>query len=549
MEQAGVTVIGPGAETLARTGDKLQAKKLASECDVPVLPAMAHSTSDMSEIRAFVKEAGYPVMIKAVDGGGGRGIRLVRRDEDLESGVRGATNESPSKTVFLEKAAIDGFHHIEIQVVGDGNEVQHLWERDCSVQRRFQKVVEIAPSLFRNRDLIQKVVDAALRMAKATRYRYLGTVEFLVNEPQNKFYFLEINPRLQVEHTITESISGVDLVQTQLRIAQGFSLADLGLGRPAPPKNHSIQLRICSEDPKRDFSLSTGKITEFSVPSGHGVRVDTHVDMAGPGSVVIGANFDNLLAKVIVTASSWEATVFKARRVVEDTKISGVTTNLDLLRGIVAHDDFLGGHIDTQWLEKNIDSSMKLGENISQSIQKAPATQTAQSSMPNIPTSNLLFRRGDAWSVKLEPLKSSNQQPQQHHIQLKRVLQNDFPSSLSAEVEYTTQSSSAEYRMQISTTNTTASALTSSHRRADTNNPRHIVLPLSGKLIEVMVEPGEMVAENQVVAFVKQMKMELEVRSPRAGRAKWVLEMEDEEEDVAEGILLVELEEELKGKL
>jgi biotin carboxyl carrier protein len=160
-----------------------------------------------------------------------------------------------------------------------------------------------------------------------------------------------------------------------------------------------------------------------------------------------------------------------------------------------------------------------------------------------------LFRPGDAWSITLEPLSSQRETQQQHHIQLTRVLQNDFPASISAEVQYSTPSSSTAYRVKLETTNTTASALVSSHRRGDPRNPRHIVLPLSGKLIEVLVLPGDIIEENQVVAFVKQMKMELEVRSPRAGRAQWVYEMEEEEEDVAEGILLVELEEELRGKL
>ncbi|GAB1213195.1 hypothetical protein ATERTT37_002344 [Aspergillus terreus] len=553
MQEAGITVIGPGPVTLARTGDKLQAKQLAMECNVPVLPAMERPTADATEIRAFARRVGYPVMIKAVDGGGGRGIRLVRRDEELENAVRGAMGESPSQTVFVEKAAVDGYHHIEVQVVGDGTDVRHLWERDCSVQRRFQKVVEIAPSLMQNRPLIQQAVDAALRMARAINYRSLGTVEFLVHEQQKEFYFLEINPRLQVEHTITENVTGFDLVQTQLRLAQGQTLAQVGLGTnpPTPVNTHSIQLRLCSEDPRRNFSLSLGKVTEFSVPGGHGVRIDTHVDMSGAVPVVVGANFDNLLAKIIVTASSWEAVVFKARRVLTDTRIAGVHTNLDLLRGIVAQDDFLSGRIDTQWLEAHLQVSLDQGEKISQSVRRDRSTQPSRTSaIPSMPASSLLFRGGDAWSIKLEPLTGSDQSPQQHHFQLKRVLQNDFPSSLAAEIEYTTPTSATAYKLHLATTSTAANALvSSSHRRGDPKNPRHIVLPLSGKLIEVLVGPGEVVAENQVLAFVKQMKMELEVRSPRAGRAGWVYEMEDEEEDVAEGMLLVELEEDLRGKL
>lgn len=564
--EAGATVIGPGWDTLARTGDKLQAKQLAEECDVPVLGAINNPTSDLQVIRGFAKQAGYPVMIKAVDGGGGRGIRLVREDSELENAVDRAIGESPSRSVFVEKAAVDGFHHVEIQVIGDGTgQVRHLWERDCSVQRRFQKIVECAPALMSNRSLVSKVIDAALRIASQIKYLSLGTFEFLVSERRSEFYFLEINPRLQVEHTITECITGVDLVQTQLLLAQGLSLHQIGFEDEANPeakppgKSFSIQLRLCAEDPRNNFSLSIGKVTGFSVPSGNGIRLDTNVDTSGASPAIVGAHFDNLLAKIIVTGSSWEATVRKAQRVLSDSKISGVKTNIDLLRGIVAHQDFLAGQVDTQWLRANLEPVLSLGESVSTSLSNAGSPTTGAQSTPqqSVPSSNLLFRRGDAWSITLEPLQKGSSRQQEkvsHHLQLSRVLRNEFPTSLAAEIEYTTPSSQSAipYKLQLAATNTAASALvSSSHRRGDMNNPKHVVLPLSGKLIEVLVSEGDDITENQVVAFVKQMKMELEVRSSRAGRVKWVYEMEDEEEDVAEGMLLAELEDrvEVKGKL
>lgn len=566
--EAGVTVIGPGPETLARTGDKLQAKQLAQQCGVPVLNAITQPTSDVRDIRNFANQTGYPVMIKAVDGGGGRGIRLVREDAELDSAVDRAIGESPSRSVFVEKAAVDGFHHVEIQVIGDGTgQVRHLWERDCSVQRRFQKIVECAPALVNNRNLLGKVIGSALRIASEIKYLSLGTFEFLVSEQRSEFYFLEINPRLQVEHTITECITGVDLVQTQLLLAQGLSFHELGFGDEPnaeanpPSKSFSIQLRLCAEDPRSNFSLSIGKVTDFSVPSGHGVRLDTNVDPTGSSPVIVGADFDNMLAKIIITGASWETTVRKAQRVLADSKISGVKTNIDLLRGIVAHQDFLAGQVDTQWLGANLEPVLALGESVSGSLKNSagPSAAGAQSvSQQSMPSSNLLFRRGDAWSITLEPLKKDSEQQEKatHHLQLTRVLRNEFPTSMAAEIEYTTPSSQSAipYRLQLAATNTAASALvSSSHRKGDMNNPRHVVLPLSGKLIEILVSEGEEIAENQVVAFVKQMKMELEVRSSRAGRAAWVYEMEDEEEDVAEGMLLVELEDkgrvEMKGKL
>lgn len=564
--EAGATVIGPGWETLARTGDKLQAKQLAEQCGVPVLRAIDRPTSDLQVIKGFANQAGYPVMIKAVDGGGGRGIRLARGEGELDNAVDRAIGESPSRSVFVEKAAIDGFHHVEIQVVGDGTgRVCHLWERDCSVQRRFQKIVECAPALVDNRSLVSKVIGSALKIAREIKYMSLGTFEFLVSARRPEFYFLEINPRLQVEHTITECIAGADLVQTQLLLAQGFPLHQLGFEDEAsaeadpPGKSFSIQLRLCAEDPRNNFSLSIGKVTEFSVPSGHGIRLDTNVDTSGSSPVIVGAHFDNLLAKIIVTGSSWAAAVRKAQRVLFDTKISGVKTNIDLLRGIVHHQDFLAGQIDTQWLGANLEPVLGLGESVSTSLSNAgpSATGGQSASQQSMPSSNLLFRRGDAWSITLEPLhkdQAKQQEKASHHLQLSRVLRNEFPASMAAEIEYTTPASQSAipYRLQLAATNTAASALvSSSHRRGDTNNPRHVVLPLSGKLIEVLVAEGDEIAENQVVAFVKQMKMELEVRSSRAGRVKWVHEMEDEEEDVAEGMLLAELEErvEVRGKL
>ncbi|PYH41757.1 putative pyruvate carboxylase [Aspergillus saccharolyticus JOP 1030-1] len=556
MHDAGITVVGPGWETLTRTGDKLQAKQLAVECGVPVLPATPHPTADIASIQRFAHEVHYPVMIKAVDGGGGRGIRLVREDNQLERAVQAAMAESPSRTVFVEKAAVDGFRHVEVQIIGDGHDVCELGERDCSVQRRFQKVVELAPSLIHDRALVQEVLDAALRMARAIHYRSLGTVEFLVDEQQSRFYFLEINPRLQVEHTITETIHGIDLVQAQLQLAQGHTLAQIGQVSASleKPRLFAMQLRLCAEDPHHNFSLSTGKVTEFRCPGGNGVRIDTHVDPTGASPTTVGTQFDNLLAKIIVTASSWEATVLRARRVLADTNIGGIRTNLDLLRGIAGHADFLSGRIDNQWLESHLPEVLHIGGNAGQSHRVAAPSGSKTSSLAGNPGSNPLLRGGDAWSVVLEPLPSTQQQPKgdlRHHLRLTRVLLNNFPSSLAAEVEYTTPTSSHAYRLQLAATATAASAVVSSaQRRGDIHNPRQIVLPLSGKLIEILVATGDLIAKDQVVAFLKQMKMEVEIRSPRAGRAQWVYEMEDEEDEVAEGMLLVELEDDsLKGKL
>ncbi|OJJ48929.1 hypothetical protein ASPZODRAFT_129257 [Penicilliopsis zonata CBS 506.65] len=549
-DEAQVVVIGPGREILAQTSDKLQARQLAMECGVPVLKAITSPTSNVNEIQAFASDAGYPVMIKAVDGGGGRGIRQVNNENEVAEAVNRAVRESPSQAVFVEKAAVNGYHHVEVQIVGDGTgSVQHLWERDCSVQRRFQKLIEVAPANIRNRKLLCAVIDSALGIARRIRYRSLGTFEYLVSEEREEFFFLEINPRLQVEHTVTESILGVDLVQMQLLLSQGASLDDLGLGTlpdpEIPPNSHSIQLRICAEDPRDNFALSIGTIKDFTLPTGHGVRVDTGNPLA------VGTEFDNLLAKLIVTAPTWEATVLKAQRALTDTNIGGVKTNISLLRAIVLHPDFLAGKIDTRWLESNLDQLISLSQSFyAHDLPLAgPRRERDSIQLSTVSSSSaLLLRKGDAWSITLKPLDDGPVQEQiQHHLRLKRVLRNGFPTSMAAEIEYTTPNaprSAIPYKIQLEATAASASiSMSSTYRRGDPGNPRHIVLPLSGKLVELNVSPGEDVVEGQVLAFVKQMKMELEVRSPRSGRVKWVLEPDETDADLAEGVLLVELDE------
>ncbi|OAP58166.1 hypothetical protein AYL99_07256 [Fonsecaea erecta] len=558
--EARCVVVGPGWEVLERTGDKLMAKALAAECGVPVLTAMESPTGRVEDVRRFAATVGYPLMIKAVDGGGGRGIRLVKGEDALDSAVQRCVAESPSRLVFAEQAAVEGYKHIEVQIVGDGRGgVTHLWERDCSVQRRFQKIVEVAPAPVSGQArtaVVAQVIDSAVRMAARLQYLGLGTWEYLVNVQQRKFFFLEINPRLQVEHTITECITGVDLVKQQLLLAQGRpSTADLRLGElraaDTVPPAASIQLRLCAEDPLAGFSLSIGKVSDVQFPSGNGVRVDSHLSRGG----VVGSDFDNMMAKIIVTASTWAECVSKARRALEETKVVGVKTNLNLLKAILTDSTFAAGAADTSWLEQNLDRLVPVGE------QLGSATEQRDTSLPSLSLSSTapgsavggastLFRKGDAWTLVLEnpsEKSSSGIKPPAHHLAISRVTRNEFPTALVADISYTVPGSTPRaYKMTMTSTTSSAGAAASTHRRGDPSRNTHIVLPMSGKLVEVLVDVGDEVRENDVIAFVKQMKMELEVRSPRAGRVKWVIEMENEEEgdDVAEGTLLVELEDE-----
>ncbi|OCK84644.1 hypothetical protein K432DRAFT_439914 [Lepidopterella palustris CBS 459.81] len=548
-EEAGAMVVGPGWGILASTGDKLRARLLAEESNVPVLPALQRSTNCVDDIRSFASQIGYPIMIKAVDGGGGRGIRLIHDEPSLAGAVNRAVEESPSRQIFAEKAAIDGFRHVEVQIIGDGHgNVRHLWERECSIQRRYQKVVEIAPSSISDRKLVAGAIRDALRMAREIKYFSLGTFEFLVNPSTKQYYFLEVNPRLQVEHTITESISMTDIVKIQLLLAQGVSLNDCGLSdiirQPEhPPPLHSIQLRITAENVQSNWSLSIGKIQSFQFPSGNGIRIDTH--LINRQSSIVSADFDSLLAKLIITASTWPDAVRKAQVALEETEINGVKTNLDILNGIISHPDFMAGNCDTQWLDKDQQALLKLGR---QALSYRPSGQGVSAHEPSSAIArqaNTLFRKGDAWSIALSPPNPPNNTPTPppHHLQLTRILRNEFPSSLTAEIVFTAPSASptkqpqsTPYTLTLASTTASSGAITSHHRRGNPSDPSHIVIPFPGKLVEVLVDEGDVLKEGDVVCVVQQMKMELEVRAPRGGRVVWVMEVEDGEE-VGEGVL------------
>ncbi|CAD0088949.1 unnamed protein product [Aureobasidium vineae] len=551
-EQANCMVIGPGHSILKTTGDKLEAKKLAAQYNVPVLQAMKKPSENLEDVREFASKVGFPVMIKAADGGGGRGIRLVNSAAELQTAVQRCIAESPSGKVFAEKAAVNGFKHIEVQIVGDGKGgVKHVWERDCSMQRRFQKIVEVAPAVVEDRSTVAQVIAAAIRMAQGIDYLGLGTFEFLVNVDKKEFYFLEINPRIQVEHTISESIAGVDLVHEQLLLAQGLTDHTTELPITAntkPPSKFSVQLRLCAEDPHADFSLSTGKITQARFPNGNGVRVDTHIVRGA----VVGSDFDNLLAKIIVTASSWPRVVAKARRALEDTEVVGVKTNLSLLRAVVADQAFESGTADNRWLEENIKRLLATGEKIGEGIQSLNAGLPAVDDSSDRPSSGgaaegAMLRKGDAWSLSLSPVEASREEaPQNHHLRIEKILRNDFPDSLSAVVTFSTSGAGSQtFQMSLESTSASQAAVDSRHKKGDAKNKAHIILPMNGKLVEMLVEEGEEVEEGQVIAFVRQMKMELEVRSPRSGTVTWTLELEDEEgDDVEQGVLLAVLRDE-----
>ncbi|KAM3068929.1 hypothetical protein ACMFMG_004104 [Clarireedia jacksonii] len=569
LAEANAIVIGPGYEILEQTGDKLKARQLALECDVPVLPALMQPTADVERLGVFAREVGYPVILKAVDGGGGRGIRIVGGEEELKGRLREAVRESPGGMVFAEKAALEGYRHVEVQIVGNGTgEVRELGERECSIQRRFQKVVEFAPCSVRNRGLVSQVVEAAVRMARRVNYFSLGTFEFLVSETVSppSFYFLEINPRIQVEHTITESLhQSLDLVKIQLLLAQGHTLSSLLPPSPhwnqsIQPSIHSLQLRLTAENPHQSFSVSPGKISFFEFPNGPGIRVDTHLHLHPSQTALplIGTDFDSLLAKIIITAPSWEDVIARAKVALEDTHVLGVQTNLSLLRAVIAHDDFVQQRCDTAWLERNLEGLLIRAKEFEKGMPKIMGTASATTVIPS--SGNVVLKPNDAWSIELTPEGNQKMQAVPYHIQISRIQENNFPDSLKANILFSTPSSSSSasqpqsYHLSLASSTSSSRAL-SSHKRGDPANPLHVNSPFPGRLIEVCVERGEEVVPGQTMFVLRQMKMEIDVRCKVGGKVAWILgqqkgEEEDEDDedeggneiDIGEGVLVVKLE-------
>ncbi len=350
--ESGITFIGPSPEAINAMGSKIKARDLAKSINVPVVPGTEGGVTDVKEALAFAKEAGYPVMIKASAGGGGRGLRVVRTDAELRENMEVASREALAAfgdgAVFLEKC-VERPHHIEFQILADkhGNTI-HLGERDCSIQRRHQKLIEIAPSLILTPRLRAEMGEAAIKIAKAVSYDNAGTVEFLLDQ-DGRYYFMEMNPRIQVEHTVTEQITAIDIVRNQISIAAGKPLdiqqSDVTL------QGHAIQCRINAEDPRNNFRPCTGTITAYLSPGGIGVRIDGAVYK----DYTVSPYYDALLAKLTVRGRTWEETVSRMRRSLGEYVLRGVKTTIPFMSAIMQDPDFLAGRFDTSYLDTHPD--------------------------------------------------------------------------------------------------------------------------------------------------------------------------------------------------
>ncbi|WP_373048887.1 acetyl-CoA carboxylase biotin carboxylase subunit [Vulgatibacter sp.] len=348
-QKAGIVFIGPPAEAMDAMGEKTQARRRMIEAGVPVVPGMAEPENDIGKARAFAENVGFPVMIKAAAGGGGKGMRRVDSLQEFEAAFGGAQREAANAfgddRVYIEKF-LEKPRHVEIQIFADshGNAV-HLFERECSVQRRHQKVIEETPSPIVDEQMRREMGEVAVRAAKAVNYLGAGTCEFLVDAHRN-FYFLEMNTRLQVEHPVTELRTGLDLVKWQLEVAAGGKLP---LAQDEiPSSGHAIEARINAEDPNKNFMPSPGKITYMRLPGGPGTRIDGGVY---PGYTV-PMTYDSMIAKLIVWAPTRDEAIDRLKRALSDYVVKGITTNIGYLRQIIEHPEFRSGDYDTTFLAR-----------------------------------------------------------------------------------------------------------------------------------------------------------------------------------------------------
>lgn len=346
-QENNIKFIGALPEQIDAMGDKSNAKQTMKDAGVPTIPGSDGLLESVEQAKKIAKDMGFPVIMKATAGGGGRGMRICRSNEDVESAWNTARKEAlaafGNDGMYMEKY-IEEPRHIEIQIAGDQfGKACHLSERDCSVQRRHQKLVEETPSPFMTKELRKKMGEAAIKAAKAVNYEGVGTVEFLVDKNRN-FYFMEMNTRIQVEHTITEEVINYDLIKEQIKIAAGMPIS----GKNYEPVGHAIQCRINAEDPLADFRPSPGKITEYHAPGGHGIRIDTHV-YAG---YVIPPYYDSMISKLITVAQTREEAITKMERALGEYIIGGVKTTIPFHQKLMQHPKFRDGKVTTKFLEE-----------------------------------------------------------------------------------------------------------------------------------------------------------------------------------------------------
>ena len=535
ISDAGVSWIGPTPDVISAMGDKLSAKKLMEAADIPTLPAI-QITPETDLVRA-ANEIGYPVLVKASAGGGGRGMRVVEKEADLQDSVDSAKREAGSSfgddTVFLEKW-LDSSRHVEIQIIGDkhGNLV-HCFERECSIQRRHQKIIEEAPSPAVSPEIREAMCNAALKAALSLGYSSAGTVEFLLSD--SEFYFLEVNARLQVEHPITEAIIGKDLVREQIRIAEGetlsFSQDDLEIN------GHAIEARLCAEDPNNDFLPSPGPVIIWQ-PSTQGMaRFDSGVESGS----VIAVEFDPMIAKVIVHAPTRREATARLARILETTQIQGLTTNRDFLVTTLRHRAFLAGDTTTDFIERI--SPARTREVTSDDLAEASIAIAIESQARNRATARVLKTMPSGWRNTILPFEIIDFQHlnEDCHVEYRsrrdgkfRVRIGDSPDELLV-TPYTCGNGLVDIdidgrrvRYEVDRQGMQWYVHGSSGDLQITELPRYpvsgvdemaggLTAPMPGAVLATEVNSGDKVSKGDLLLILEAMKMEHRITAPMNG--------------------------------
>lgn len=539
VADAGLTLIGPTPESIEAMGSKVEAKRRMEGAGVPLLPSIVVKDQSSVELVKACEQLGYPLLVKASAGGGGRGMRIVPGAEELPRALDAARQEAESAfgdaSVFLEPY-VEKPRHVEVQIFGDTHgTVVHLFERECSIQRRYQKVIEESPSVALDDELRSAMCKAAVRAGEAIGYVNAGTVEFLLT-PKREFYFLEVNTRLQVEHPVTECVTGLDLVRLQILVAQGHSLDDL-LG-DVSLTGHCIEARLYAEDPRHDFMPVSGRLQRFEFPEIEGLRIDAAVD----NNAEISPYYDSMLAKVIAYAPTRTEAAGKLARCLSRARIHGLRTNRELLVRTLGHEEFLSGEIDTHFFERHppAELSQPLANEHTEQLHAVAAALAGQTqrivrrtNLPRIPS---------GWRNNRSQLQLVKFATEAGELEVGYAWQrgdllieiNGEPLSSIVAVECTAeevllQVDGIQHRMQIQNTDDVYfvdSALGSSELRElprfplaeDKLQSGSLVAPLPGVVSEVKIAVGDMVTAGDVLVVIESMKMLHDVTAPLDGR-------------------------------
>jgi acetyl-CoA/propionyl-CoA carboxylase biotin carboxyl carrier protein len=482
----GIIFIGPTANVINSMGDKISARKHISEAGLPLIPGTPGGVKEVDEVLAFGERHGYPIALKASAGGGGRGIRPIYSPENVKESLEGAMREGLSyfgdDTVYVEKY-FSNPRHIEVQIIGDGQgNVIHLGERNCSVQRRNQKLVEECPSPYLDEEVRQKILNAAVTGAKHLNYRGAGTFEFL--EQDGQFYFMEVNTRLQVEHPITEMVCGVDLVKEQLNVASGNKLSYTQ--DDIKRRGHAIECRITVEDVSKNFRPMAGLIKEYKEPSGFGVRFDS----AGYTGWNIPSEYDSMIAKLIVWDETRERALMKASRVLDEYVVEGVPTTIEFHKWVMKHPEFVEGNYSTSFIGKNFKTEY------------IKAFDGSLESDNEVKEKSLVEVEVNGKHFKVE------------------VIGLDLASSGSSK-------------------KATKAKSTLKKSDSSTSNSNEITAPMAGTVVKVVVEKGQKITKGQTVLVLEAMKMESDINSPRDAVIKDI--KVKPADAVSNGQLLIEL--------